>query len=166
LNGIFDSSSVDQHTVCMPFILRSRVALLVLLGAFLIPIGMSSLRGLTHVLSCRDRVRTPFTLLLPDRGAAEAVTSTRIHRETGQICGGLALDLGARVEGPRELSMIVPITNQSTYPWRGTVQLVIDDIAVPVDIGEIPSGRTASDSVSFDLEPGAHEITGSLLIGP
>lgn len=150
----------------MPSILRSRVALLALMGAFLIPIGMSSLRGLTHVLTCRERVRTPFTLVIPDRGAPEAVTSTRLTRETGEICGALALDLGTRVEGPRELAMIVPITNHSSDLWKGTVQLVLDDTAIPVDIGEIPAGKTASDVVTFDLDPGSHEVSGSLLIGP
>ena len=150
----------------MPSILRSRAALIALLGAFLIPIGMSSLRGLTHVLTCRDRVRTPFTLLIPERGAPEAVTSKRIHREAGQICGGLTLELGSRVAGPRRLEMEVPITNESPHPWRGTVQLLLDETAIPVDIGEIPSGETEIDTVTFDLDPGAHEVTGSLLIGP
>ena len=150
----------------MPSILRSRVALMVMLGAFLIPIGMSSLRGLTHVLTCRDRVRTPFTLLISDRDQPEAVTSKRIHREAGEICGGLSLELGSRVEGTRRLQMNVPITNESRYLWRGTVQLLLDDIAIPVDIGEIPAGQTATDSVTLNLDPGAHEVTGSLLIGP
>jgi hypothetical protein len=150
----------------MPTILRSRLALLSLLGAFLIPIGMSSLRGLTHVLTCRDRVRTPFTLVIPDEGEPEAVTSTRISRAATDICGGLSLNLGTRVEGPRELAMIVPITNTSSHPWRGTVQMVLDDTHIPVNIGEIPSGDTASDTVTFDLDPGSHEVSGSLLIGP
>ena len=150
----------------MPSILRSRAALVALLGAFLIPIGMSSLRGLTHVLTCRDRVRTPFTLLIPEEGAPEAVTSKRIHRESGEICGGLSLELGSRVAGERRLEMDVPITNQSRYPWQGTVQLLLDDTAIPVDIGEIPAGETETDTITFDLDPGTHEVTGSLLIGP
>jgi hypothetical protein len=149
----------------MPSILRSRLALLAMLGVFLIPIGMSSLRGLTHVLTCRDRVRTPFTLIIPESGAPEAVTSTRISREDVDICGGLTLDLGTRVVG-NDLEMIVPITNSSPYLWRGTVQMIVDDTAIPVSIGELPAGETESDTVAFDLERGSHEITGSLLIGP
>ena len=150
----------------MPSILRSRVALLVLLGAFLIPIGMSSLRGLTHVLTCRDRVRTPFTLLIPERGRPEAVTSKRIERTEGEICGGLSLELGSRVVSSNRLEMDVPITNSSEHLWRGTVQLALDDVAIPVDIGRIAAGDTETDTVSFRLPPGSHEVTGSLLIGP
>ncbi len=150
----------------MPAILRSRAALLALLGAFLIPIGMSSLRGLTHVLTCEERVRTPFTLIIPDRGAPEAVTSTRLQRGEGPICGALSLDLGTRVESASRLEMVVPITNESPYDWRGTVQLVLDRVAFPVDVGAIPAGSTRSDSVELDLERGTHEVTGSLLIGP
>jgi hypothetical protein len=150
----------------MPSILRSRLGLLALVIAFLIPIGMSSLRGLTHVLTCRERVRTPFTLIIPELGAPEAVTSTRIHRDDASICGGLSLDLGTRVKGPDELAMVIPITNESEYLWQGTVQLDLDGTAIPVRIGRIPSGATGSDTVSFDLERGSHEVSGSLLIGP
>jgi hypothetical protein len=150
----------------MPNILRSRIALLALLGAFLIPIGMSSLRGLTHVLTCREPSRTPFTLIIPEAGAPEAVTSTSFGRGQGAICGGLSLDLGARVAGPDELEMVVPITNNTTFLWRGTVKLVLDDASIPIDIGEIAAGRTRSDTVAFDLDRGAHDLTGSVLIGP
>ena len=60
----------------------------------------------------------------------------------------------------------LPITNTSRYLWRGTVELHIDNTSIPVDIGEIPSGRTATDTVDFKLDPGSHELEGSLLIGP
>jgi hypothetical protein len=150
----------------MPNILRSRIALLVLLGAFLVPIGMSSLRGLTHVLTCSESSRTPFTLLIRSRGAPEAVTSTSFGRDADAICGGLSLDLGARVAGPDELEMVVPITNNTEFLWRGTVKLDLDDTSIPIDIGEIGAGETGEDSVRLDLERGAHELSGSVLIGP
>jgi hypothetical protein len=150
----------------MPTILRSRLALLSLLGIFLIPIGVSSLRGLTHVLTCRERVRTPFTLIIPQAGQPEAVTSTRITRGEDSICGGLALELGTRVAAPDRMAMVVPITNESPYLWRGTVQMELDNTAIPVDIGEVPAGETVSDTVTFRLDPGSHEVSGSLLIGP
>lgn len=149
----------------MPPILRSRVALLSLMGAFLIPIGMSSLRGLTHVLTCEESARTPFTLVVGQQ-SAEAVTSTRISRGQRQICGGLALDLGTRVISPRDLEMVVPITNNSSYLWQGSVELVLDRLSIPINIGEIPAGETRSDTVSLHLDRGSHELSGSLLIGP
>jgi hypothetical protein len=150
----------------VPSILRSRIALVALVGTFLVPIMTSSLRGLTHVLTCQEQSRTPFTLIIPEGGAPEAVTSTRFGRETSSICGGLSLNLGSRVLGSKELAMVIPITNTSQYVWRGTVKLVLDDTSIPVDIGKIEAGESATDTISFELEEGAHELGGSLLIGP
>lgn len=151
----------------MPPILRSRLALFALLGAFLIPIGMSSLRGLTHVLSCEEESRRPFTLIVNPTGQPEVLSSLRISREsTGKLCGGLTLETQARTSGTNEVTLILPITNGTEFPWRGTVTLVIGDTSIPVDIGEIPPGETRTDEVDLDLEPGTLEVNGSLLIGP
>jgi hypothetical protein len=62
----------------------------------------------------------------------EAVTSTRLSRGEAPICGGLSLDLGARVLGPRRAAMVVPITNSTEYPWRGSVALVMNGTTIPV----------------------------------
>jgi hypothetical protein len=157
----------------MPSILRSRLALIALMGAFLIPIGMSSLRGLTHVLTCEERSATPFTVVVPPEGPPEVLSSTRITRaEPGEsagpedICGGLSLDIGARSSGGDEVVLILPITNNTEELWRGSVTLDLGTTSVPVDIGEIPAGETATDRVSFEPEEGQVEIAGSLLIGP
>jgi hypothetical protein len=151
----------------MPTILRTRLALFALLGAFLIPMMMSSLRGLTHVLTCRESVRTPFTLIVKEDAPPEAVTSTLIRRDDpAGICGGLALDLGARERQANQLEMVVPITNNSSYMWRGTVALKVDGTSIPVDIGAVSAGRTETDVVPFRLTRGSHDVSGSLLIGP
>jgi hypothetical protein len=151
----------------VPEILRSRVALLGLMGAFLIPIGMSSLRGIAHVLTCKEQVNTPFTLLVEDNKAPEAVTSTIFDRQDmGGVCGGLDVNLGARRRGPDQMAMVVPISNDSGYPWKGTVKLVLDGTSIPVNIGEIPDGQERTDVVPFRLDPGSHAVDGSLLIGP
>ena len=151
----------------MPSILRSRAALVVMLGAFLIPIGMSSLRGLTHVLTCDEAVTTPFTLIIPDEGDPTVVSSTIIERgQEAGLCGGLFVNPQARAEGSRRVAMILPIENRTEFPWQGTVKLVLGNITIPVDIGEIAAGERESDTVHLDLDPGSHEISGSLLIGP
>jgi hypothetical protein len=151
----------------VPSILRSRAALVVLLGAFLIPIGMSSLRGLTHVLTCDEEVTTPFTLIVPEEGDPTVVSSTTIERgQEAGLCGGLFVNPQARAEGSRQVAMTLPIENRTEFPWQGTVKLVLGDITIPVDIGEIPAGQKGSDTVHLDLDPGSHEISGSLLIGP
>ena len=58
------------------------------------------------------------------------------------------------------------ITNGSEYGWRGSVQLELDDIDIPIDIGEIGSGETATDEFELRLDEGStYEIEGDLLIG-
>lgn len=150
----------------MPTALRSRLALFAMLGAFLIPIGMSSLRGLTHVLTCSEPARASFTLVT-DPGTRPVVSSsTRLERgQTDELCGGLVLDLRARGEGS-DVAMIVLITNRSGSLWRGTVELALERLSIPVNIGEIPAGATRSDTVHFKLGAGTHEVGGQLLIGP
>ena len=144
-----------------------------LIAVLLIPIGTSSLRGLTHVLSCRERSATPFTIDVPERGAPSILSSTVIERDpTGatappEVCGGLRLDItiGTRMDNRADVALA--ITNNSSYGWRGTVELQLGDLSIPVDIGKIEPGRTATDQVVFRLESGRrYEVAGSLLIGP
>lgn len=61
----------------MPSILKSRIALVALIGVFLIPIMSSSLRGLTHVLTCEGSVETPFSVVV------EEGTDPIVHKELG-----------------------------------------------------------------------------------
>ena len=151
----------------MPSSLRSRLALLALIGVFLIPIGMSSLRGLTHVLTCKESAETPFTLITPKGMPPELLSSTRISVEDEEyLCGGLSLNMGARADGPGRVSMVLPITNNSEYVWKGSVTLVVGGTSIPASIGEIPAGETREDVVELELDPGTQEVSGSLLIGP
>lgn len=151
----------------MPSALRSRLALFALLGAFLIPIGMSSLRGLTHVLTCKESAETPFTLITPEGEEPQLLSSSRITADTEEfLCGGLSLNMGARAQGPGKVDMILPITNHSEYLWQGTVTLVVGDTSIPADIGKIPAGETRTDTLELTLDPGELEVNGSLLIGP
>lgn len=154
----------------MPSALRSRVALFALMGAFLIPITVSGLRGLTHILTCQEKVETPFTMSVPENGPPTVLSSTRIERgqEEG-LCGGLLLDLRAKGGARDTVEMIVLITNNTQDLWRGTVQLALQgqtSVKLPVDIGTIPPGETAQDTVEISLGSGTTEIGGSLLIGP
>ena len=152
----------------MPSILRSRLALFAMLGAFLIPIGMSSLRGLTHLLVCQEKVRQPFTMIVPPDGEPEILSSLRITRadQGGEICGGLTIDPRARGDGPGEISFFLPVTNNTDQLWRGTIGLRLGRTQIPVDIGEVGPGQTVTDTVILTLDEGTHEISGSLLIGP
>lgn len=157
----------------MPSALRAQVALIGLLAVLLIPIGTSSLRGLTHILTCHDRSATPFSVDVPETGPPTISSSTVIERDasgeviTRDVCGGLSLDLvmGSRVENRADVTLV--IHNSSRFGWRGSVQLRLGDTTIPIDIGKIDAGDTGTDSFELRLESGRrYEIEGSLLIGP
>jgi hypothetical protein len=151
----------------VPAILRSRLALLGLLGIFLIPLGMSSLDGLTHVITCREGTRAPFTLELPARGdPVVASAATLTPEDANGLCGGLMLDMAVGADRPGRVRVTLPITNNTRYTWRGSVKLEVRGASVPVGIGEIAPGETKADSVSVKIGPGTHEVDGTLLIGP
>jgi hypothetical protein len=151
----------------MPLTLRGRAALFALLAVFLIPIGMSSLRGLTQVVTCQQPAAAPFTLEIVEGTAPVVVTSSRV--EAGKpvgVCGGLILDLRAKGGSPTEVTMIVGVRNPTRALWRGTVQLVIAGTSYPVPIGRIDPGRSARAEIVHHLRPGSYDLSGSLLIGP
>jgi len=157
----------------MPSALRAQVALIALLGVLLIPIGTSSLRGLTHILTCQEAAATPFTIQVPEDGPPSIQSSSTIERDPdgkvqdASVCGGLTLDVLIGSETEERASVTLSITNGSEYGWRGTVQLQLDDIDIPIDIGEIRAGETATDEFELRLDAGSsYEIEGDLLIGP
>ncbi|MEX2293116.1 MAG: hypothetical protein WD691_04955 [Acidimicrobiales bacterium] len=157
----------------MPSALRTQVALIGILAVLLIPIGTSSLRGLTHVLTCQELSASPFTVEVPQVGAPSILSSTVIERDpTGaasppEVCGGLRLDItmGSRTSDRADITLA--ITNNSDYGWRGSVELELGNLAIPIDIGQIEPGQTVTDQVDLRLDAGRrYEIAGSLLIGP
>lgn len=151
----------------MSAVQRSRLALIVLLAVFLIPVGMSSLRGLTHVLVCTDEATATFTLVHEEGQQPTLLSATAIERDADpQLCGGLTLDLAAEEAGPGQVALTVPITNHSEVPWRGTVRLELGSTGIPLAIGRIEPGETVTDTVTLRLSEGTQELSGALLIGP
>jgi hypothetical protein len=157
----------------MPSALRAQVALIALFGVLLIPIGTSSLRGLTHILTCQEAAAAPFTIQVPEDGPPSIQSSSTIERDPDgsipdtSVCGGLTLDVLIGSETEDRANVTLSITNGSEYGWRGSVQMQLDEIDIPIDIGEIGSGETASDEFELRLDEGStYEIQGDLLIGP
>jgi hypothetical protein len=152
----------------VPAALRPRLATFVLLAAFLVPVGTSSLRGLTHVLTCRQQAEVPFTLIVPASGPAVIISSTTISRDAPEgICGGLLLDVGVGpTSRPGRVSLRLAIANRTDFDWKGTVALRLGGTSVPVDIGEIRHGQTAVTTVAVHAPQGQTDLQGSLLIGP
>ena len=138
--------------------------MVLLFGVFLIPITVSSLRGLTHVLTCDEDVRTPFTV---ETGGSDSITSSaRFTRgEPVALCGGLRLNMRVGPLEPGKVRVTLPITNESENAWKGSVELNLGGTTVPIDIGEIKAGATETDTVDVKVDD-VTEIEGSLLIGP
>lgn len=151
----------------MPALLRSRLALVALFVVFLIPVTQSTLRGLTHVLSCTERVDTPFQVILLE-GEEPIVTgsSTITADEETTLCGGLDVQIGAGPSESADIDVIVIVDNRSPTPWYGTVELDVVGVRVPIDIGRIDAGTSEEQRVSLSLPEGVTEFDGSLLVGP
>ena len=156
-----------------PNILKSRVALVVLLAVFLIPIGLSSLRGLTHVLTCDEEVATPFTVIF-DEGTAMVLSSVAITAEDSSptLCDGILVDVQASTPTLDTAELTLIVTNTTEFPWRGTINLELGDQGVmgttliPINIGKVDPQAFQTEVVKVNLEDGAHEFGGRLLIGP
>jgi hypothetical protein len=157
----------------MPSALRAQVALITLLGVLLIPIGTSNLRGLTHILTCQESAAAPFTIQVPEDGPPSIQSSATIERNPDgsvpdqSVCGGLTLDMSIGGDSEDTADVTLAIINGTEYGWRGSVQLQLDDIDIPIDIGEIDAGDTATEDFQLHLDSGnSYQIEGDLLIGP
>lgn len=139
-----------------------------LLGIFLIPLATSSLRGLTHVLTCEARVDA--TLAIDNTADDDTVllsADTITAEDDDGLCGGLDVDLQLASTTDDEAVVAIEILNDTDVDWQGSVELEFSGIAVPVAIGAIDAGGAATDTVTLAIEPGrTYEISGTLLIGP
>lgn len=141
--------------------------MILLLGVFLIPVGMSSLRGLTHTLKCNEQAELPFTIMRKPGEPAVILSSQTFERgdEEG-VCGGLVLDLAVGNESEGKVELIVPLRNTSDTDWQGTVALQLGNASIPVPLQEIRAGETARETLTVNVDPGTTNLNGSVLIGP
>ena len=147
--------------------LRSRIALLGAAACFFLPVFWSSPRGLTHLLTCEQKTQTPFTIVINQKRQPVLTTSvTQSGPGDSLLCGGLALDLRASVKGAGTVTMIVFLKNTTVHPWRGTLDMTVGTLALPLPLGRIAPGETGSTSEDLHLLPGAHDLEGALLLGP
>lgn len=151
--------------------LRSRIAILAAAAVFFLPVLASSPRGLTHLLTCRQKSQEPFTVVITPGVAPTLVTSLSETSGSsgglpGTLCGGLALDIRAGTRGPETVAMRVILTNKTAHPWRGTVSMTVGNLPIALPMGRIGPGGVSDVSVDLHLVPGAHNLEGSLLLGP
>lgn len=152
----------------LPTSLRARIALVSLLGIFLIPLATSTLRGLTHVLTCEAAVDASLQIdnTVDDESVLLSADTITADDDDG-LCGGLTVDLQLASATDDEATVLVEIANDSDVDWQGSVELEFSGTGVPVAIGAIGAGETAADTVTLRIEPDrTYEISGKLLIGP
>jgi hypothetical protein len=119
------------------------------------------------VVTCREATNVPFSVSLPAAGTPTVSSAATFTREdTDTLCGGLRLDMRVGRVDADTLRITLPIQNGTKHTWQGTVKLNLGKTPVPVRIGKIPAGQTREQTVRFNIDPGLHEINGSLLIGP
>jgi hypothetical protein len=150
----------------MPATLRSRLSLILAAAVFFLPALVSSPRGLTHLLTCRQDTQSPFTMLIRQGMHPVLATSESGSEGTNTLCGGLTLDIRASAKATDTISMRVNLRNQTAHPWRGTVTMTVGGLLLPIPMGRVGPGGTASGSVDLHLLPGAHDLQGALLLGP
>ncbi len=153
----------------LPTSLRARLAMATLLGIFLIPLTTSSLRGLTHLLSCTDEV--PAVLSVDTTDGTNTVLlgadSTTREEADSTLCDGLDVTLQLSSATAQRADVEVQVTNGTETDWQGSMELRLASTVIPVSIGRIDAGATESDTVSLTVDAGrSYEITGTLLIGP
>jgi hypothetical protein len=85
--------------------------------------------------------------------------------DSGELCGGLVLDITLASNRRGQAQMEFAITNNTDYGWHGSVR--VGSTPIPIDIGEVEPGETETDRVDLDLDAdSSYDIEGSLLIGP
>jgi hypothetical protein len=154
----------------LPVSLRAKMAAVMLLGIFFIPFATSDLRGLSHVLTCRDSVATSLYVDggSDDQGSVLGSADTVTREDVGLgLCGGLLVDLQLTSSRADRALVLVAITNATDHGWQGSVTLDFQGAPVPVSIGSIRPGATATDTVEVRIPEGrSYEINATLLIGP
>jgi len=138
-------------------------------GVLLIPLWTSSLRGLTHLLTCDETTDTDFSLIVAPDGTASALSSVRVDRDKGdrEVCGGLVVDVGVRSSTAGSSDLLITISNRTGFGWHGSVQVDLDDVSFPIAVGEVAPDASVTEVVEVDLDRDrTYEIGGKLLIGP
>ncbi len=149
--------------------LHNRLALIVLLGAMLVPALSGNLRGLTHLLVCEEAVERPFLVeILPD-GQAVVGSAQTIEFDDTRVCAGLLVDIRAQVTGD-QLDLDVILSNDTAAAWTGTVGLTVAtpnvDVVVPATAGTVQPGEASTVRLTLRLAEGVTDIDGTLLLGP
>ncbi len=147
--------------------LWTRIAFVSLFGVLLIPIALSSMRGLSHTLTCSEQVESPFQVFL-EPGSPPVMTgaATLTPDGGGGLCGGLLVSVEVVALDDGRVRVTVPITNTTDADWFGTVQFEVAGTRIPLDLGKVRAGETRQAGFALNLPAGVTEFDGRLLVGP
>lgn len=155
----------------MALLTRHRAPLALLAVLFLIPVATSSLRGLTHVLTCSDEVGTAISIspgLEPGEPPTLLSSRVLVAGEDPLICDALEVDLsiGGFDASTGDTDLVVAIANRTELDWHGTIRLSIAGTSVPLAVGRITAGETVTATPTVRTGRDQVEVEGQLLIGP
>jgi hypothetical protein len=155
----------------MDLLTRHRAPLALLAVLFLIPVATSSLRGLTHILTCTDEVGTSISIspgLEPGEPPTLLSAQSLVAGEDPLICQALEVQLSIASfdEDTGDTELLVAVSNRSELDWRGTIQLSIAGTNVPIAVGRISAGDTVTSNPTVRTGTDQIEVDGQLLIGP
>lgn len=101
-------------------------------------------------------------------GVPVVTSSSRLLPGDGDDpCGGLQVDLAVGSSGQKgAVTMTIALSNPTPFPWRGSVDLQVGEVSVPVDVGVVAPGTRVESRVPVRVDGGVTEMSGSLVVGP
>jgi hypothetical protein len=153
----------------------SRLALWMLLGSFLIPLGTTNLRGMHHLVSCIEEIDQTFSVTTVNRPGSSDPTD-RIAIITGSTsevrqpptgkCAAVEMNMRVRTDRKGFLLITLPVSNLTDRGWMTSVILQLDGLKTSVPIGRIAAGQQVTKQIRVRLTQDLESITGTLLVGP
>ncbi len=151
----------------MPAALWTRIAFVSLFAVMLIPVALSSQRGLSHTLTCTERAESPFQVVMIP-GEEPVITGAAVldGGPPEVLCDGLSLEFEALGLPSGKVEVTVSIANSTEFDWFGTVQFEISGTRIPLDLGKVRAGGKRQASLALTLPEGVTQLNGRLLVGP
>lgn len=140
----------------------------VIIGLPMFPIIALSQRGLTHEATCTADVATPFSVMAVPNDDPIVSSAMVLERDAPipKVCEGLDFAPQISPRGAGRVMVLLPITNTTTFTWRASVLLKVNEDTTTVALGPIKPGGTTVKKVLVRIPAEETTITAQLVIGP
>lgn len=149
---------------------RRHAALACLFGILLIPLSVSSLGGLTQIVTCRDQASVPFTLGTSTTGHPLILSAESLVRRSplGPACAGLSLSMSVGPASVGRVLVVLDFHNATAFSWAGAVALHLGSLQSAVPVGRIGANSTRRTRLLVLVGPASAgtSLSGRLLVGP